>query len=170
MSAHGLENAVGEAERIRLDIAVSPAAGTAAPRARGTVARAIRAAQGVAGPVAGSIGVLLTDDTAIRGLNRQWRGIDKATNVLAFPAAVAPRVGSRLASRHLGDIAISCETAAREARADARPFAHHLAHLAVHGFLHLLGHDHQSNRAAEEMEALERSILARLGIPDPYRT
>jgi probable rRNA maturation factor len=166
VSAHGLGNAVGEAERVRLDIAVSPAAGAAASRARDTVARAIRAAQGVAGPVAGSISVLLTDDAAIRELNRQWRGVDNATNVLAFPAADSPPV----ASRHLGDIAISCETAAREARADARPFAHHLAHLAVHGFLHLLGHDHQSDRAAEGMEALERSILARLGIPDPYRT
>jgi probable rRNA maturation factor len=73
-----------------------------------------------------------------------------------------------IAPRQFGDIAISYETAIREAQAEARPFAHHLAHLAVHGFLHLLGYDHQSDAAAEEMEDLERKILARLGIPDPY--
>jgi probable rRNA maturation factor len=75
-----------------------------------------------------------------------------------------------MAPKHLGDIAISYETAIREAEAEARPFPHHLAHLAVHGFLHLLGYDHQSDAAAEEMEALERKILARLEVPDPYGT
>jgi len=97
-------------------------------------------------------------------LNRRWRGVDKPTNVLSFPAAAAPST----APRYLGDIAISYETTIREAQAQARPFAHHLAHLAVHGFLHLLGYDHQSDAAAEEMEDLERKILARLGMPDPY--
>jgi probable rRNA maturation factor len=68
----------------------------------------------------------------------------------------------------LGDIAIAYETTAREAETEEKPFDHHLAHLAVHGFLHLLGYDHDSDDAATTMEDLERSILARLGVPDPY--
>ena len=68
---------------------------------------------------------------------------------------------------YLGDVVISYETAAREAVREAKPFAHHLAHLAVHGFLHLIGYDHQSDAAARKMEALESSILARLDMPDP---
>ena len=151
---------------MRLEIEVAPAAAAAAPEALDVVARAIRAADAAAGPVEGVIGVLIKDDAAIRELNRQWRGIDEPTNVLSFPAAATPSI----APRHFGDIAISYETVAREAEAEARPFAHHLAHLAVHGFLHLLGYDHQSDAAAEEMEGLERKILARLDIPDPYRT
>jgi probable rRNA maturation factor len=156
----------GELEGVLLDIAVAPAAAAATPDARGIVARAIRAADGTAGPMAGAVSVLIEDDAAIRELNRRWRGIDKPTNVLSFPAAAT----ASIAPKHLGDIAISYETTIREADAEARPFAHHLAHLAVHGFLHLLGYDHQSDAAAEEMEALERKILARLEIPDPYGT
>jgi probable rRNA maturation factor len=158
------DDAAIEVAAIRLDIAVAPAAAAAAPETRDIVARAIRAADEAAGPVEGTIGVLVENDAAIRALNRQWRGTDKPTNVLSFPAAASPSI----APRHLGDIAISYETAIREANAEARPFAHHLAHLAVHGFLHLLGYDHESDAAAEEMEGLERKILARLGIPDPY--
>jgi probable rRNA maturation factor len=113
------------------------------------------------------LAVLLTDDAAIRRLNAQWRNIDKPTNVLSFPpapSAVPDGVQS------LGDIAIAYETAAREAKADDKPFEHHLAHLAVHGFLHLLGYDHESDADAQTMERLERVILARLGVPDPYLT
>jgi probable rRNA maturation factor len=156
----------GEAEGMLLGIEVAPAAAAAAPETREIVARAIRAAKEAAGPVEGAISVIVEDDAAIRDLNRQWRGIDKPTNVLSFPAAATPSI----APKHLGDIAISYETAMREAQAEARPFAHHLAHLAAHGFLHLLGYDHQSDAAAEAMEDLERKILARLGIPDPYGT
>lgn len=165
MSEHYAEDeAAAEAAGILLEITVAAAAATAAPETRDVVARAIRAADEATGPVHGVIGVLIEDDAAIRELNRRWRGVDKPTNVLAFPTAAAPSI----APRHLGDIAISYETAIREAQAQARPFAHHLAHLTVHGFLHLLGYDHQSDAAAEEMEDLERKILARLGIPDPY--
>jgi probable rRNA maturation factor len=153
-----------EAGGILLEIAVAPAAATAVPETRDVVARAIRAADEAAGPGHGVVGVLVEDDAAIRELNRRWRGVDKPTNVLSFPAAAAPSI----APRHIGDIAISYETTIREAEAQARPFAHHLTHLAVHGFLHLLGYDHQADAAAEEMEDLERKILARLGIPDPY--
>jgi probable rRNA maturation factor len=149
---------------ILLDIAVAPGAAAAAPETRDVVTRAIRAANETAGPLEGTLSMLVEDDAAIRALNRQWRGTDKPTNVLSFPAPAAPSLGPR----HLGDIAISYETAIREAQAEARPFAHHLAHLVVHGFLHLLGYDHQSDAAAEAMESLERKILARLGIPDPY--
>ena len=113
------------------------------------------------------LAVLLTDDAAIRRLNGQWRNIDKPTNVLSFPPAPSAVPD---AVKSLGDIAIAYETAAREARTDDKPFDHHLAHLAVHGFLHLLGYDHESDADAQSMEQLERVILARLGVPDPYLT
>ena len=84
---------------------------------------------------------MLTDDSAIRLLNRDWRGIDAATNVLSFPAN---RAGG--APPFIGDIVLAYETIAREARAEHKPFAHHTAHLAVHGFLHLLGYDHERDK------------------------
>jgi probable rRNA maturation factor len=114
-----------------------------------------------------TVAVLLTDDAALRRLNAQWRDIDKPTNVLSFPAA-PPLAGSE--ARSLGDIAIAWETTAREAREEGKPLADHLSHLAVHGFLHLLGYDHESEAQAETMEQLERAILGRLGVPDPYLT
>jgi probable rRNA maturation factor len=70
--------------------------------------------------------------------------------------------------KYIGDIAISYETAVAEATAEGKPFAHHVKHLAVHGFLHVLGYDHESDEDADAMERLERTILARLGVPDPY--
>ena len=115
-----------------------------------------------------TLAVLLTDNASIRRLNAQWRHIDKPTNVLSFPPA--PNAGLAGGVKSLGDIAIGYETCAREAEAEGKPFADHLAHLAVHGFLHLLGYDHDTDAAAEQMERLERVILARLGVPDPYRT
>ena len=112
---------------------------------------------------------MLTDDSAIHALNRDWRGHDKPTTVLSFPA-VPPR-GARAADaapRALGDVIIAYQTVAREARAEGKPLSNHLAHLAVHGFLHLLGYDHETSRAARRMETLETRILADLGVPDPY--
>jgi probable rRNA maturation factor len=131
------------------------------------VRRAIaRAAQMTDADVADhTLAVLLTGDAAIRKLNAQWRGLDKATNVLSFPA---PRSKARGARAPLGDIAIARETTAREAADEGKPFGDHLAHLAVHGFLHLLGYDHESDAQAETMEQLERAVLASLGVPDPY--
>lgn len=115
------------------------------------------------------LAVMLTDDAGIRALNRDWRGIDKPTNVLSFPAATPDRASShRDAPRMLGDIAIAFETTRAEAEAEHKPLSHHLSHLAVHGFLHLIGYDHETDNEAEAMESLERDILARLGIPDPY--
>jgi probable rRNA maturation factor len=100
----------------------------------------------------------------MRALNRIWRGVDKATNVLSFPTKRAAE-GPPL----LGDIVLAYDTIAREARRQRKPFAHHVAHLAVHGFLHLLGYDHEQHADAEAMEQAERDILRRLAIPDPYR-
>ena len=109
------------------------------------------------------LAIVLGDDSAIRRLNRSWRGVDAATNVLSFPTAAAG--GARPL---LGDIVLAEETVAREANAEHKPLAHHVAHLTVHGFLHLLGYDHQTPADAEAMEGIEREILERLEIPDPY--
>ena len=132
------------------------------------VTRAIETAAGMSRhDVAGAeLSVVLTDDASIRAINAQWRRKDEATNVLSFPAPPAMPGAPRL----LGDIVIAHETTAREAKAEGKPFADHLGHLAVHGFLHLLGYDHESDADAEVMERLEREILAKLGVPDPYAT
>jgi len=168
--------------------------------------RSIAAAACAVATTAGEVAVVLTDDSAIRALNRNWRRKDAATNVLSFPAVAADktspmispnrsgkrssRTGTRSAARSavkranastasesrraggapalLGDIVIAYETTEREARAERKPFAHHLAHLAVHGFLHLVGYDHEADDEANAMEVLETAILARLDVPDPY--
>lgn len=112
------------------------------------------------------LSLLFTDDAQIAELNRGWRGKDKATNVLSFPAfEIAP--GDPLPAM-LGDIVLAFETISSEAVLEEKPFEHHLRHLIVHGMLHLLGYDHETDEEAEEMEALERRILAGLAIPDPY--
>lgn len=148
-----------------IDLVVDSEAWAAVPEAAGTVRRALAtAAAAVPGPP-GEVCVLLTDDAAIRALNRTWRGLDKPTNVLSFPAA--PGAGGP-APQPLGDLVIAYQTLAREAEADRKLFSHHLAHLAVHGYLHLLGYDHESDAEAEAMEQLERTILSRLDVPDPY--
>jgi probable rRNA maturation factor len=125
--------------------------------------RAITKAGDVLSTPSSELAIVLTDDSAIRVLNRDWRGVDAPTNVLSFPALHAGG-----APRFIGDIVLAYETIAGEARAERKPFAHHIAHLAVHGFLHLLGYDHVRTKDAEAMEQLERDILRRLGIPDPY--
>ncbi len=106
--------------------------------------------------------VLLTDDTTVRELNARFRNKDAATNVLSFPAAES-------AQPHLGDVALAYGVCASEAAAQDKPLADHLSHLVVHGVLHLLGYDHQADAPAEAMEAMERDILFKLGVPDPYR-
>ena len=114
----------------------------------------------------GEVSIVLTDDSAIRSLNRNWRGIDKPTNVLSFPVS-GPDTGE--GARLFGDIVIAFETLERDCSDENRDFLHHLAHLAVHGFLHLNGYDHQTDAQAEAMERLESKIMARLNMPDPYR-
>ncbi len=111
------------------------------------------------------ISVLFCDDAFIRELNRKWRGQDKPTNVLSFPAGGTGTPGPGCL---LGDIVIAFETTSRQALEAGKPLRDHVAHLLVHGFLHLIGHDHIEAAEAEAMEALERAILARLGIDDPY--
>lgn len=109
------------------------------------------------------VSLVLCDDSFIAGLNRKWRGIDKPTNVLAFPSGGDPATASVL-----GDIVIAFETAAREAGEAEISLHDHVAHLVVHGFLHLVGYDHIDDDEAEEMERLEVRTLALLGIADPY--
>lgn len=118
---------------------------------------------------AGPVTVRLADDAMLRELNRTWRGKDAPTNVLSFPAGDPPEGLPGSLEWPLGDLALAFETSSREAREEGKPLAHHLAHLVVHGTLHLLGHDHERPAEAEAMEALERRILAELGVPDPYR-
>ena len=112
------------------------------------------------------LSLLFTDDASIRQLNAEWRGKDKATNVLSFPAF--PDTAGDALPPMLGDIVIARETVEREAAEEGKPLENHLIHLIVHGFLHLTGHDHEVDEEAEEMEAAERRILAALAIPDPY--
>jgi len=119
------------------------------------------------------ISILLTDDAAVRELNRTWRGKDSPTNVLSFPATetaegALPEPEFDGVPLELGDIALAYETCERESQAQGKRFADHVAHLVLHGVLHLLGYDHLDDDQALRMEALEIRILAGLGIADPY--
>ena len=104
---------------------------------------------------------MLTDDETLADLNARFLGKTGPTNVLSFPAPANPE-------GHLGDIALAYGVCAREAAAQGKTLAQHLSHLTVHGVLHLLGYDHLSDGEAEAMEALERTVLEALGVPDPY--
>lgn len=108
------------------------------------------------------ISIRLCNDDEIRALNLAWRNVDKATNVLSFPAPAGDR------GPLLGDVVIGFEYVSEEARDAGRSLPDHLAHMIVHGLLHLLGFDHENLHDAEEMEDAERRILAKLGINDPY--
>lgn len=112
------------------------------------------------------LSLLFTDDTAMRRINAEWRGMDKPTNVLSFPAI--PIEPGDMPGPMLGDIVLAQETIAREAGELSRNFDDHLAHLLVHGYLHLFGYDHIEQDEAELMESHETRILAALGISDPY--
>jgi probable rRNA maturation factor len=143
----------------------------AEPDAEAVIQRAIATAAEIADADIGEaeLAVMLTDDAGIRTLNSNWRGIDKPTNALSFPALPPTGAGGPDdAPRMLGDIAIAYETTRKEADDEQKPFDHHLSHLAVHGFLHLIGYDHENDADADAMEALEQEILAQLDIPDPY--
>jgi probable rRNA maturation factor len=130
-------------------------------------ARAALAAAGTAFDGPAELSIVLADDALVRGLNNQWRGVDKPTNVLSFPAlAAAAAPGAPLL---LGDVVLAFETVASEASEQHKPLGDHLAHLVAHGVLHLLGFDHQAAADARRMEALEIAVLGGLGIADPYR-
>ena len=159
-----------------IDVLVRSAAWRAALRASPLLCR--RAARatlaGSAAPLGpAELGIVLADDALLRALNRQWRGKDAPTNVLSFPAqdfsAGTPVQSPAGAAVPLGDVVLAFGTVAREAREQGKPFADHLAHLVVHGVLHLLGFDHEQDDAAAAMEEHERRVLAELGVPDPYR-
>lgn len=115
----------------------------------------------------GELSLLLTAGAEMHALNKQWRGLDKPTDVLSFPSEDPEIPGQR---QYLGDIAIGYETSKADAEAMGRPLEGHLSHLMIHGFLHLLGYDHIEPDDAKVMEPLETQILAGLGWPDPYAT
>ena len=155
---------------IRLDVAV----GYATPRAGVPAATSFR--RWVAAALQGRIreadlAIRIVGEDEGRALNRDYRGKDYATNVLSFPGELPPEVKlpKGVTMPLLGDIVLCAPVVAREAAEQAKPVAHHYAHLTVHGVLHLLGMDHQDEREAACMERLERDILAELGIDDPYR-
>jgi len=150
--------------KLKIDVLIDSGLWQEPAKMRSTVRRAIAQAAASTSTTGTELAIVLTDDSAIRQLNRLWRGIDAPTNVLSFPSKRAAGEPP-----HLGDVVLACETIAREAKAEHKPFAQHLAHLAVHGFLHLIGHDHERDADAEAMERAERDILRHLGIPDPYR-
>jgi probable rRNA maturation factor len=144
------------------DVEIEDAAWTEAlPDAEALVLEATEATLASEGAVGEGVTLLLTDDATIGDLNRRFRQQDRPTNVLSFPAPQNPE-------RFLGDIALAYGVCAREAQEQGKPLKHHLQHLVAHGVLHLLGYDHVSDAQADEMENLERAVLAGLGIPDPY--
>jgi probable rRNA maturation factor len=159
-------------EPVRIEIVVRSALWRKRRTAQSIVRKAVLAAAKAASTPGAELAIVLGNDSTIKALNRDWRGKNAATNVLSFPAAPAsPAAKGGKSARptpYIGDIVIAYQTTAREAAAEGKPFSHHLAHLAIHGFLHLLGYDHENDRDAEKMERLERRILGRLAVPDPY--
>jgi|SRR6516165_6330557 len=147
---------------LKIDVLVDSEHWTDARAASAIVRRALQQAAAALSPRPVELAIVLTDDSAMRRLNRNWRGVDAPTNVLSFATNTAG------GEDHLGDIVLAYETIKREARREDKPFNHHLAHLAVHGLLHLLGYDHQSAAQARRMESTERAILRALAVPDPY--
>lgn len=142
----------------------------AVPESAALARRAAAATLAAAGPAVAAgveLSVVLADDALLRRLNREYRGRDRATNVLAF--AAEETIGEGQAGPvMLGDVVISLDTLRREATAQGKTPAQHLCHLTVHGVLHLLGYDHRDAAEATRMETLETRILAGLGVPDPY--
>jgi probable rRNA maturation factor len=115
------------------------------------------------------LAIVLTTDAAVRRLNKTYRGKDKSTDVLSFPAWSADEPVTT-AKAMLGDVVIAHGVTARDAKAASKPLAAHLTHIAVHGVLHLLGYDHMRDDGAAVMERLEISVLKKLGIPNPYES
>ena len=153
---------------IALDILTEDPAWSEIPDVDALCSAAIEAtldAEGIKLQPDAELSILLTNDERIRTLNREWRQKDQPTNVLSFPAVAIKDLSD---APMLGDIAIAYETVMREAKAEEKTPPDHLTHLLVHGFLHILGHDHLDAASAERMEAREIAILASLGIGSPY--
>ena len=113
------------------------------------------------------VAIRVVDAEEIRTLNKLFRDMDKATNVLSFPAGDIDGLPSE-AGRLLGDIVVCAAIVAAEAAAQGKPLANHWGHMIVHGTLHLLGFDHEDEAEATAMEALEARILASRNVTDPY--
>jgi len=156
------------ADNISLDVVTEDNRWTSAlSDAQGMAERAITAGfaqSGFSEPV--SICVLLTTDAQIQTLNQSYRGKDKPTNVLSFPAEETPSIPGE--PRALGDIALAFETLDREAKEANRELSDHFLHLIVHASLHLIGYSHDEDEEAERMEALEIAALTGLGVSNPY--
>ena len=153
---------------IEIDVLVADARWSALDDPEILARRAVEAAFAVAeeAPSEAEVSILLTEDAAIRDLNRDWRGKDQPTNVLSFPGSVPMGVSE---PRHFGDIVLAYDTILREADEEGKALRDHVLHLIVHGALHLLGHDHEETAEAEVMEALEVQALACLYVGNPYR-
>jgi probable rRNA maturation factor len=154
---------------IAIDVRVEAGDWPSKARLKALAARSLAAAVARAKPKLApeaELSLLFTDDAHVRVLNRKYRRKDKPTNVLSFPAPRAPK--AKTFGPQLGDIVFAAETIAREAEEQEIAANDHLTHLIVHGFLHLLGHDHEEDGEAAVMEKLETVILAKLGIADPY--
>jgi probable rRNA maturation factor len=155
---------------LTIDVAIEDAQWEKHPALEEIIGRALNQAAVTTGArlrPGAEVSVLLCDDQFIAGLNRQWRDRDAPTNVLSFPSSDGS-IEDLAEAPLLGDIIIAYETTAREASEENKSFQDHFTHLAVHGFLHLIGYDHVVESEAEVMEGLERDILATLGIDDPY--
>ena len=156
---------------LKIDVLVHSEHWKNAAAAKDVVRRALKQAATALSTKTAELAIVLTDDAAMRRLNRIWRGIDAPTNVLSFATKnsgdqLDEQSGGQFVGNHLGDIVLAYETVKREAHRDGKAFDHHLAHLVVHGFLHLLGYDHGNDAQARRMETTERAILRDLAVPD----
>lgn len=153
--------------RSRLDVAVSYGLPRKGVPAAASFRRWVAAALAGHGRDA-ELAIRIVDEEEGRDLNLHYRGKDKPTNVLSFPAEMPEGLPEGMDWPLLGDLVICAPVVAREAREQGKPLAAHYAHMTVHGTLHLLGWDHEEHPDAERMEQREREILATLGVPDPY--
>lgn len=147
---------------ISFDLLVEDARWEALGDLEGLCQRALDAAAAHVPGTTGRLALLLADDGALQELNRDFRGKDKPTDVLSFPALPMDRP-------FLGDIAVAYGVTAADAGVQGKRLADHLSHLVIHGLLHLAGYDHETEAEAEEMEALEINALASIGIANPYQ-
>lgn len=156
------------AATLEIDIAIEADGWNQIEKLEDLVGRAVEAglAEAVIQPMQGAeLSILMTSDARMREINKAWRGQDKPTNVLSFPAVPPERIAR---SALLGDIALAYETMRAEALAEERSLDAHISHLVIHGLLHLLGEDHETDDEAERMETREVAALARLGYASPY--
>ncbi|MCL4153514.1 UNVERIFIED_CONTAM: hypothetical protein GTU68_006105 [Idotea baltica] len=139
----------------------------AVPDASEQAERAVRAAFSEVGfDESATLCVLLADDDHVQSLNNAYRGKDQPTNVLSFPTEDAPTIPGF--PRVLGDVVLAFDTVQRESDTFERSIVNHFLHLIVHASLHLIGYTHEAEQEADRMEAFEISVLAKLGVPDPY--